>query len=63
MLHAGRRQWLKVFPRPFFQDLTFIGRSTEHRDRHFRPLKRDCNLAHCVIGQKALAYYHSAPIG
>jgi len=25
MLHTGRRQWLKVFPRPFFQDLTFIG--------------------------------------
>jgi hypothetical protein len=45
MLHAGRRQWLKVFPRPFFQDLTFIGRSTEHRDHHFRPLKRDCTAS------------------
>jgi hypothetical protein len=66
MLHAGRRQCLEVFPRPFFRDLTFIGRSTEHRERHFGPLKRDCNflhIAHGVVGQEALAYYHSAPIG
>jgi hypothetical protein len=57
---------LEVFPRPFFRDLTFIGRSTEHRERHFGPLKRDCNflhIAHGVVGQEALAYYHSAPIG
>src|SRR4029077_17499287 len=66
MLHAGRRQCLEVFPRPFFRDLTFIGRSTEHRERHFGPLKRDCNFLHIapgVVGQEALAYYHSAPIG
>ena len=57
---------MEVFPRPFFRDLTFIGRSTEHRERHFGPLKRDCNflhIAHGVVGQEALAYYHSAPIG
>jgi hypothetical protein len=48
------------------RDLTFIGRSTEHRERHFGPLKRDCNflhIAHGIVGQEALAYYHSAPIG
>jgi hypothetical protein len=48
------------------RDLTFIGRSTDHRERHFGPLKRDCNflhIAHGVVGQEALAYYHSAPIG
>ena len=61
-----KAQCLEVFPRPFFRDLTFIGRSTEHRERHFGPLKRDCNflhIAHGVVGQEALAYYHSAPIG
>jgi len=50
----------------YIRDLTFIGRSTEHRERHFGPLKRDCNflhIAHGVVGQQALAYYHSAPIG
>jgi Glycosyl transferases group 1 len=48
------------------RDLTFIGRSTEHRERHFGALKRDCNflhIAHGIVGQEALAYYHSAPIG
>jgi len=50
----------------YIRDLTFIGRSTEHRERHFGPLKRDCNflhIAHGVVGQEALAYYQSAPIG
>jgi hypothetical protein len=48
------------------RDLTFIGRSTEHRERHLGPLKRDCNflhIAHGVVGQEAVAYYHSARIG
>jgi Glycosyl transferases group 1 len=48
------------------RDLTFIGRSTEHRERHFGALKRDCNflhIAHGIVGQEALGYYHSAPIG
>jgi hypothetical protein len=48
------------------RDLTFIGRSTEHRERHFGLLKRDCNflhIAHGVVGQEALTHYHSAPIG
>ena len=48
------------------RDLTFIGRSTEHRERHFGPLKRDCNflhIAHGASGQEALAWYRSAPIG
>jgi len=48
------------------RDLTFIGRSTEHRERHFGALKRDCNflhIAHGVVGHEALAFYHSARIG
>ena len=32
-----------ILPRPHLHRT-----STEHRDRHFAPLKRDCNLAHCV---------------
>jgi len=61
-----KAQCLEVFPRPFFRNLTFIGRSTEHRERHFGRLKRDCNflhIAHGIAGKEALAYYHSAPIG
>lgn len=44
-------------------DLFFIGRSTEHRERFFGPLKRDfdfLHIAHGITGQKLLPYLSSA---
>jgi hypothetical protein len=46
-------------------DIVFIGRSTEHRERFFGPLKRDLqflHIAHGITGTDAMPYYHAARI-
>jgi len=47
-------------------EIAFLGRSTEHRERHFGLLKRDLrflHIAHGLTGAEALPYYHSSIIG
>jgi Glycosyl transferases group 1 len=46
-------------------DIVFIGRSTEHRERFFGPLKRDLkflHISHGVHGTDAIAHYTAARI-
>jgi hypothetical protein len=51
---------------PIDWDLTFLGRSTTHRERHLGTLKRDyrfLHIAHGVMGRQAISYYQTAHIG
>lgn len=47
-------------------DLAFVGRSTNHRERHFVDLKRDfrfLHVSHGIFARDALPYYHASRIG
>jgi hypothetical protein len=65
-LPVATKTWRAAAPRDADWDLVFVGRSTEHRERHFGTLKRDLrflHIAHGIIGKDALPYYHAARIG
>lgn len=47
-------------------DLTFFGRSTDHRERHMGALKRDyrfLHIVHGIMGRQTIPYYRTAHIG
>jgi hypothetical protein len=47
-------------------DVTFFGRSTEHRENHFSALKRDyrfLHIVHGIMGKQTIPYYQTATIG
>ena len=65
-LPVATRMWRPpLCPRPKKWDIVFIGRSTEHRERFFGPLKRDLrflHIAHGITGGDAMAYYNAGHI-
>jgi hypothetical protein len=65
-LPVATRMWRPPScPPPKKWDVVFIGRSTEHRERLFGPLKRDLrflHIAHGIAGGDAMAYYHAGHI-